>query len=181
MTDLLVLELVEKGYVTDQLVLTVGYDIDNLTDPVILKKYHGEITTDRYGRRVPKHAHGTENLDEATSSTKRIMEGMLSLYDRIINPDLLIRRITVVAAHLQREQDVMQEETYEQMDLFTDYEQKNKEKQEKEEERRKEKQIQKAILNVQKKYGKNALIKGMSLQEGATTMERNRQIGGHKA
>ena len=106
---------------------------------------------------------------------------MLSLYDRIINTDLLIRRITVVAAHLQREQDVMQEETYEQMDLFTDYEQKNKEKQEKEEERRKEKQIQKAILNVQKKYGKNALIKGMSLQEGATTMERNRQIGGHKA
>lgn len=106
---------------------------------------------------------------------------MLSLYDRIINPDLLIRRITVVAAHLQREQDVMQVETYEQMDLFTDYEQKNKEKQEKEEERRKEKQIQKAILNVQKKYGKNALIKGMSLQEGATTMERNRQIGGHKA
>ena len=181
MTDLLVLELVEKGYVTDQLVLTIGYDIDNLTDPVILKKYHGEITTDRYGRRVPKHAHGTENLEEATSSTKRIMEGMLSLYDRIINPDLLIRRITVVAAHLQREQDVMQEETYEQMDLFTDYEQKNKEKQEKEEERRKEKQIQKAILNVQKKYGKNALIKGMSLQEGATTMERNRQIGGHKA
>ena len=181
MTDLLVLELVEKGYVTDQLVLTIGYDIDNLTDPVILKKYHGEITTDRYGRRVPKHAHGTENLDEATSSTKRIMEGMLSLYDRIINPDLLIRRITVVAAHLQREQDVMQEETYEQMDLFTDYEQKNKEKQEKEEERRKEKQIQKAILNVQKKYGKNALIKGMNLQEGATTMERNRQIGGHKA
>ena len=181
MTDLLVLELVEKGYVTDQLVLTIGYDIDNLTDPVILKKYHGEITTDRYGRRVPKHAHGTENLEEATSSTKRIMEGMLSLYDRIINPDLLIRRITVVAAHLQREQDVMQEETYEQMDLFTDYEQKNKEKQEKEEERRKEKQIQKAILNVQKKYGKNALIKGMSLQKGATTMERNRQIGGHKA
>ena len=106
---------------------------------------------------------------------------MLSLYDRIINPDLLIRRITVVAAHLQREQDVMQEEIYEQMDLFTDYEQKNKEKQEKEEERRKEKQIQKAILNVQKKYGKNALIKGMNLQEGATTMERNRQIGGHKA
>ena len=181
LTDLLVLELVEKGYVTDQLVLTIGYDIDNLTDPVILKKYHGEITTDRYGRRVPKHAHGTENLEEATSSTKRIMEGMLSLYDRIINPDLLIRRITVVAAHLQREQDVMQEETYEQMDLFTDYEQKNKEKQEKEEERRKEKQIQKAILNVQKKYGKNALIKGMNLQEGATTMERNRQIGGHKA
>ena len=87
MTDLLVLELVEKGYVTDQLVLTIGYDIDNLTDPVILKKYHGEITTDRYGRRVPKHAHGTENLEEATSSTKRIMEGMLSLYDRIINPD----------------------------------------------------------------------------------------------
>ena len=109
------------------------------------------------------------------------MEGMLSLYDRIINPDLLIRRITVVAAHLQREQDVMREETYEQMDLFTDYEQKNREKQEKEEERRKEKQIQKAILNVQKKYGKNALIKGMNLQEGATTMERNRQIGGHKA
>ena len=181
MTDLLVLELVEKGYVTDQLVLTIGYDIDNLTDPDILKKYHGEITTDRYGRRVPKHAHGTENLEEATSSTKRIMEGMLSLYDRIINPDLLIRRITVVAAHLQREQDVMQEETYEQMDLFTDYEQKNKEKQEKEEERRKEKQIQKAILNVQKKYGKNALIKGMSLQEGATTMERNRPIGGQHA
>lgn len=147
------LELVEKGYVTDQLVLTIGYDIDNLTDPVILKKYHGEITTDRYGRRVPKHAHDRKS-EEATSSTKRIMEGMLSLYDRIINPDLLIRRITVVAAHLQREQDVMQVETYEQMDLFTDYEQKNKEKQEKEEERRKEKQIQKAILNVQKNMAK---------------------------
>ena len=100
MTDLLVLDLVDKGLVTDQMVLTIGYDIDNLTDPAIRNKFHGEVTTDRYGRKVPKHAHGTANLPEYTSSTRMIMKAVEDLYDRIINPDLLVRRIYVVASRV---------------------------------------------------------------------------------
>lgn len=181
MTDLLVLDLVDKGLVTDQMVLTIGYDIDNLTDPAIRKKFHGEVTTDRYGRKVPKHAHGTANLPEYTSSTRMIMKAVEDLYDRIINPDLLVRRIYVVASRVIPEEEAKEKEVFEQMDLFTDYEALKKEKEQEQTELQKEKRIQHAILDLQKKFGKNAVLKGMNLEEGAMTRERNRQIGGHKA
>ena len=181
MTDQMVLELVEKKMVTDQMVLTIGYDRDNLIDDKIKENYHGEITTDRYGRKVPKHAHGTVNLDCPTSSTQMIMEAVLGLYDRIINPNLLLRRITVTANHLLDETQVVKEETYEQLDLFTDYAALEKEQEEKERQLSKERKLQEAMLSIKKKYGKNAILKGTNLQEGATAIERNRQIGGHKA
>ena len=181
MTDLLVLDLVEKKLVTDQMVLTVGYDIDNLTNAEIRNNYKGEITIDHYGRKVPKHAHGTANLDKPTSSTQIIMDAVMALYDRIINPKLLIRRITVVANHLMDETQMKKEEHFEQLNLFTDYTALEKERKEEEERLSRERKLQEAMLSVKKKFGKNAILKGMNLQEGATTMERNRQIGGHKA
>ena len=181
MTDLLVLDLVDKKLVTNQVVLTIGYDIENLTNPEIKKHYHGEVTIDGYGRRVPKHAHGTANLSGYTSSTKEITEAMLALYDRIVNPLLLIRRVTVVAAGLQSEKDVNQTTAYEQLDLFTDYAAREQEEALQKQERERERALQEAMLSVKKRYGKNAMLKGMNLKEGATAKERNAQIGGHKA
>ena len=176
MTELLTLELVEKNLVTSQIVLTIGYDIDNLTDQYISNTYKGEITVDRYGRKVPKHAHGTINIDHKTSSTKIIMEATMELYDRIIDNRLLVRRINITANNVVNEFIAESTKEYEQIDLFTDYKQKEKKYKEEQD----EKQLQKAMLNIKKKYGKNAIIKGMNLQEGATTIERNGQIGGHK-
>jgi DNA polymerase V len=181
MTDLLVLDMVDKGLVTDQMVLTVGYDVESLSNPEIRKKYRGEVTRDYYGRQVPKHAHGTANLPFPTSSTKIIMDAVTQLYDRIVNPDLLVRRVNVCASRIIAESAVSAEENYEQMDLFTDYEALEQKRKEEQEELAKEKRIQHAILDIQKKYGKNALLKGMNLEEGAMTKERNGQIGGHKA
>ncbi|MBR3811235.1 MAG: DNA methylase [Agathobacter sp.] len=181
MTDLLVLDLVDKGLLTDQIVLTIGYDIDNLTNPEIRKEYHGEITTDHYGRRVPKHAHGTVNLDTQTSSTKLIMSAVLDLFDRIVNPALLVRRINISACKVVPEYEKREIPAFEQMELFTDYALLEQQKAEEEKDLEKEKRIQQAILEVQKRYGKNALLKGMNLEEGATTRNRNEQIGGHKA
>ena len=181
MTDLLVLDLVEKKLVTDQMVLTIGYDIDNLTDARIRNSYKGEVTTDHYGRKVPKHAHGTANLNRQTSSTQIIIDAVMDLYDRIINPNLLIRRVTVVANHLVDESQVEETEQFEQLDLFTDYASLEKERKEEAERLSNERKLQEAMLSVKKKFGKNAILKGMNLQEGATTIERNRQIGGHKA
>lgn len=173
MTDLLVLDLVSKGLVTDQMVLTVGYDITN-----DLQNYKGTVTTDGYGRKVPKSAHGSINLGRQTSSTKIIIEAVTELYERIVDKNLLVRRMYVVANHIVLESNVT-EETSVQLDLFTDYEALNKQKQA--EELAREKEIQKAVLKIKKKYGKNAILKGMNLEEGATTIERNRQVGGHKA
>lgn len=181
MTDLLVLDLVEKGLVTNQIVLTIGYDIENLTNPEIRKKYKGEVTTDRYGRKTPKHAHGTINLDNCTSSTKIIINAAMKLYDRIINKNLLIRRINVVANHVINEKDIKIETAPEQLDIFTDYSELEKQKKEKEKELKKEKNMQKALIDIKNKFGKNAVFKGMNLQEGATAKDRNSQIGGHKA
>ena len=181
MTDLLVLDLVDKKLVTDQIVLTIGYDIENLADAKLKKKYQGEITIDRYGRRIPKHAHGTVNLDRQTSSTRIITDAVMGLYDRIVNPDLTLRRITVTANHLIEESEVKDVQQYEQMDLFTDYETLAQERKAEEERLAKERRLQEAMLSVKKKYGKNAILKGTNLQEGATAIERNRQIGGHKA
>ncbi len=181
MTDLLVLDLVDKGLVTDQMVLTVGYDIENLSNPEIKMKYHGPITTDHYGRQVPKHTHGTVNLSRQTSSTKLIIDAVMDLYTRIVDENLLIRRINITANHVVDENTVEKEKSYEQIDLFTDYEAKEKEKEEEDVTLLREKKMQLAILDIKKKYGKNAILKGTNLEEGAMTMERNKQIGGHKA
>ena len=181
MTDILVLDLVDKGLVTDQVVLTVGYDIDNLTNPDIRRKYKGEVTTDRYGRQVPKHAHGTANLSRATSSTRLITEAVMELYDRIVNPNLLIRRLNLTANHVVSEQSAQKKETYEQLTLFTDYEAREQQRRAEETELEKEKKMQQAVLDIKKKFGKNAILKGMNFEEGATTIQRNSQIGGHRA
>ncbi|MBD8915054.1 MAG: DNA methylase [Pseudobutyrivibrio sp.] len=181
MVDLQVLDLVDKGLMTDQVVLTIGYDIENLTDPKRRKAYHGEVTIDRYGRAVPKHAHGTTNLKGHTSSTIEITEKVMELYDRIVDPTLLVRRINMSVNHLEVESAVVQKEEYEQLDLFTDYAQKEEKDREERQMREREKNMQHAMIDIKKKYGKNAIIKGMNLQEGATACDRNRQIGGHKA
>lgn len=181
MTDLLVLDLVDKGLVTDQMVLTVGYDIENLTDPDISRNYRGEVTVDAYGRRVPKHAHGSVNLGKPTSSTKQILEAMMGLYERIVDKNLLVRRVTVTANHVAEERLTVREDGYEQLDLFTDYEAVQKQREEEKKALEREKRIQHALLDIKKKYGKNAVLKGMNLEEGAMTVERNNQIGGHKA
>ena len=182
MTELLALNLVDKGLVTDQLVLTIGYDIENLKDETIKKAYAGDVTTDHYGRKVPKHAHGSINLPRQTASTRLMMEAVMELFGRIMNPALLSRRINLTANHVIPEKDVKPvEETFEQMDLFTDYGAREKKRQQEEAELAKEKKMQKAVLDIQKKFGKNAVLKGMNLQEGGTTIERNGQVGGHRA
>ena len=181
MTDLLVLDLVDKGLVMDQIVLTVGYDIENLSNPEISKSYQGSITTDHYGRKIPKHAHGTANLGRQTSSTKLIMDAVMELYDRIVDKKLLVRRINITANHVVDESSVVKADSFEQLDLFTDYEAVQKKRAEEEATLEREKRMQQAVLSIKKKFGKNAILKGMNLEEGATTVDRNRQIGGHKA
>lgn len=182
MTDLLVLDLVEKGLVTDQIVLTVGYDIENLTDPKRSRRYKGEVKTDHYGRRVPKEAHGTATLGEYTSSTRKITDATMELYDRIVNPDLLVRRMYISANRLVHEREAKGKDTLtEQMNMFVDYEQVREEREHEMAELQREKQMQTAIIDIKRKFGKNAILKGMNLEEGATAKDRNSQIGGHKA
>lgn len=180
MADLLVLELVEKGLETNQMVLTIGYDIENIADEKRRKAYHGAVETDRYGRKIPKHAHGSVNLTEYTSSTRKITDKVMELYHAIINDTLLIRRINLTANHIRKVKQE-KEQVYEQMDLFTDYQALEAERAREEEALKKEKKMQEAMLSIKKKYGKNAILRGTNLTEGATAMERNRQIGGHKA
>ena len=181
MTDLMVLDLVDKRLVTDQIVLTVGYDIENLTDSKQRGKYKGAVTVDRYGRKVPKHAHGTTNLKKQTSSTRLITEAVLELYDRIADKSLLIRRINITANKLVDESAISDTVEFEQLDLFTDYQAREKEEAKEEADLEREKRMQRAMLDIKKKFGKNAILKGMNLQEGATAKDRNEQIGGHKA
>ena len=181
MTDLLVLDLVEKGLVTDQLILYIGYDAESLRDPKIRKLYKGAVKTDHYGRSVPKHANGTVNLEKHCSSSKIIERAVAELYDKIVNKDLLIRRITITANHVVAEKSLENKYKYEQLDLFTDYAAIQKEREEYLNAQKRENSIQRAIIDIKKRYGKNAVIKGMNLLEGATTIVRNRQIGGHKA
>lgn len=181
MADMLALDLVDKGLVTDQIVLTIGYDIENLQDAKRAKTYRGEITSDHYGRKVPKHAHGTKNLTRMTSSSKLITRAAQELYDSIVNPNLLIRRIYITANHVIKEGQAVKEASFEQLDLFTDYTALFKARKKEQEELLKERKLQEAMLSVKKKYGKNAMLKGTNLREEATTKERNEQIGGHKA
>ena len=175
MTELLTLDLVSKRLVTNQIVLTIGYDIENLKDFNLKNLYRGEVTTDRYGRKVPKHAHGTINLDHKTSSTKTITKAVMELYERIMDKRLLARRIYVVANNVIDEETVEKEKLYEQIDLFSDY----KKKEEEVRNEKIEKNLQRAMIDIKNKYGKNAILKGMNLQEAGTTIDRNSQIGGH--
>ena len=182
MADLLVLDLVDKGLVTDQIVVTVGYDIENLTDPERSKKYHGAIVKDHYGRQIPKHAHGTANLDGHTSSTKKIMCAASELFDRIVDKDLLVRRLNIVANHVMPEADAPKKnDSAVQLDLFTDYAAEEEKQKAEDAALERERKIQAATLAIKKKYGKNAILKAMNLEEGATAKDRNAQIGGHKA
>ena len=178
MTESLVIDLVKKDLLTDQMVLTVGYDIENLSGG---KQDSFEVDTDRYGRKVPKSAHGSINLKRKTSSTKLIVEAVMELFDSIVNERLLVRRMYVVANHVTAGEEKIEQPKYEQLDLFTDYEARDASVQKEEAALEKEKKMQKAILALQEKFGKNAVLKGMNLQEGATANERNAMIGGHKA
>jgi len=181
MTDLLVLDLVDKGLVTNQMVLTIGYDIQNITDPEIRKSYKGEVTTDSYGRKKPKHAHGTANLKNFTSSTRLITNAVIELCERIMDKKLLVRRINITANNVIDEKSAKNKEIPEQLDIFTDYAALEKERKQEEAMLNKERNIQKTVIDIKKKFGKNAVIKGMNLEEGATAVQRNSQIGGHRA
>lgn len=181
MTDLMVLDLVDKGLVTNQIVLTIGYDIENITDKNRSQSYKGTVTTNYYGKKVPKPAHGTTNLPKQTSSTTLITNAVMELYDKIVNKKLLIRRINIVANKLVDEHSVKNANKYEQLDLFTDYEILKKQREKENAESEREKRMQNTILDIKKKFGKNAILKGMNLQKGATAKDRNNQIGGHKA
>lgn len=181
MADMLALDLVDKRLVTDQIVLTIGYDVENLMKKETASAYKGEVTIDRYGRRVPKHAHGTANLTKKTSSARQITDAVLELYEGIVNPKLLIRRVTLVANRVVDEDEAKEARPFTQMELFTDYEALERENRREEETRQKERKMQEAMLSVKKRYGKNAILKGMNLEEGATAKDRNGRIGGHKA
>ena len=182
MADMLSLDLVDKSLVTDQLTVTVGYDIENLTDPNRRAKYQGAIVKDGYGRQIPKHSHGTINLDGHTSSTRKIMCAAAELFDRIADHSLLIRRLNVTANHLIPEADVPKKNGgYEQLDLFTDYAAQDAEREQEQQELERELKMQKALLSIKKRFGKNAILRGMNYEDGATAKDRNEQIGGHKA
>lgn len=179
MTELLSLDLVDKGLMTDQMVLTVGYDAENLTDYNRRRLYHGEITQDRYGRAVPKNAHGTANIGEYTSSTRKLVTAVLELYERVVDPNLLIRRIYITANRVKGEGDIPPAAP-EQLCLFTDYAAQERQKAQEQAELVRERKMQQTVLAIKKKFGKNAILKGMNLEEGSTAIERNGQIGGHK-
>ena len=181
MTDLLVFDLVAKGLVTDQMVLTLGYDIENLTNPEISGAYTGEVTLDQYSRKTPKQAHGTINLEQQTSSTMLIMDAMMELFDRIADENLLVRRINITANRLVDESSIVKKASVEQLDFFTDYTEVKQKNAEQAALLEREKTIQETVIKIKNKFGKNSVLKGMNLEEGATTTDRNRQIGGHKA
>jgi DNA polymerase V len=184
MADMLALDLVDKRMVTDQIVLTVGYDIENLSDSARRKAYRGAVTTDRYGREVPKHAHGTANIGRHTASAKLIIEAALKLFDEIVDDKLLVRRLNITANHVMGENDercTKQAALMEQLDLFTDYASVEQEREQEKTALERERKMQQAMLDIKKRYGKNAILKGMNLEEGATAKDRNSQIGGHRA
>ena len=182
MADGLSMDLLRKGLLTDQVVLDVGYDVENLNDPKRAARYKGPIVADWYGRQVPKGVHGSQNLGRQTASTNLIMSAVRDIYDRIVDKELLVRRFNIAVMHLvaENEASAVDEEPV-QMDLFTDYEALEREKQVQEAELEKERSMQKALLGIKDKYGKNAIVRGLNMEEGATAMERNKQVGGHKA
>ena len=182
MADLLSLDLVSKRLVTNQLVVTIGYDRENLSTPDQKKQYHGEVTKDHYGREIPKHSHGTQNLERYTSSTKMIVGAATELFDRIVDKNLLVRRLNIVAAHVIPESEAPKKEPgFEQLDLFTDYAAEQAKQEKEDAALARERKRQEAVLAIKKKFGKNAILRGMNLEDGATARDRNSQIGGHKA
>ncbi|MBP5196618.1 MAG: DNA methylase [Bacteroidaceae bacterium] len=181
MADGMALKLVDRHLVTDQLVLTINYDRENLTNPDIHNRYDGEVTTDHYGRQVPKHGHGTARMELPTSSSAEIIDAFLALYDRIVNPILLVRRLTLTVNNVVRENNVSTVHEPVQLDLFTDYAAEEQQKKEIAKRQKKERSIQEARLKIKRRFGKNAILKGINFEEGATARERNAQIGGHKA
>lgn len=181
MADNLALDLVSKKLVTDQLVLVIGYDIENLTDINRRRSYKGEIKTDFYGRKVPKHARGTANIGRQTSSTRLIMQAATEAYDRITDKSLLVRRINITANHIVSEDTVDTTPQHEQLTFFENFEEKERRRVKEERELERERRVQDALVSIKHKYGKNAILKGMNFKEGATAKDRNRQIGGHKA
>ena len=178
MADTIALDLVDKKLLTDQLTLTIGYDTESLTDRAVRERYQGKITTNRYGKQVPAHAHGTTSMERPTSSGKMLMEKVGELYDRIVNPDLLVRRINLSANHLVHESDSRLSSQAVQLNLFT-YSEELEKRQKLQEELAKERRRQEAVLQIKKKFGKNAILKGLNFADGATQRERNQQIGGH--
>lgn len=182
MADLLSLDLVSKRLVTDQLVITIGYDRENLATADQKKQYHGEVTKDHYGREIPKHSHGTQNLERYTSSTKLIVNAATELFEKIADKTLLVRRLNIVACHVISEKDAPKREAgFEQLNLFTDYAAEQEKREKEDAALARERKRQEAVLAIKKKFGKNAILKGMNLEEGATAKDRNSQIGGHKA
>ena len=181
MADQLSMDLVRKGLYTDQVVLNVSYDVDNLKGDNAAR-FHGEVVTDWYGRQLPKGVHGSQNLDRYTCSTRRIMDAATAIYDRIVDTSLLVRRFSIAVMHLIPQTELAEKEPeFEQMSLFVDYEARDRERAAEEEALAKENKVQKALLNIRDRYGKNAIVRGLNLKEGATGMDRNGQIGGHKA
>lgn len=174
MTDNVSFALTRKGLVTDQLVLEIGYDTSNL------KFYDGEITEDRYGRKIPKHAHGTIRLDRFSSTSSVLRKYIIELFDRIINRDLYVRRVYVIAGNVKNKESIKNQKVYEQIDLFTDYEAKDKDALEEEKFIEKDNNLQEVLLDIKNKFGKNSIVKGMNLEEGGTAIERNGQVGGHR-
>ena len=179
MSDALSLELASKNLVTDQLTATLVYDRTSLDDPNAAVEYHGELETDWYGRLLPKHAHGTENLGSFTASTRILDEAAMRLYDRIVNPHLLLRKIYITAGHVKKSEDAAG--GFHQMSLFSDYGAAGRKNEAEEKQKKREQLLQHAVLDLKDRYGKNAVLKGMDLEDGATAIERNSQIGGHKA
>ncbi len=181
MVEMIALELVSKRMMTNMIVITIGYDRESLKDKSVASQYKGEITRDYYGRSVPKHAHGTTNLPEYTSSTKLMTDAVEELYLSIVNPTLLIRRINITACKLAYEDRIAGKQQPRQLDLFLDNEKTLQEEHERSARRKKERRIQEAQLAIKRKFGKNAILRGLNLAEGATAKDRNQQIGGHKA
>jgi len=181
MTDLLSLNLVSKKLVTNQIVLTISYDVDNLTNPDIRDNYIGEITLDYYGRRVPKPSHGTIRIEHHTSSAKIITNKVMELYKKITNKDLLVRRINIAFNNLINEEEIKNKVIYEQCNIFTDYNKLEIEKEKQKEDEIKERELQNVIINIKNKYGKNAILRGMNYLKDGRTIERNQQIGGHRS
>ena len=179
MADEMSMNLVKHHLVTNQIVLTIGYDAENITNPN--KRYTGPVTTDYYGRQVPKHAHGTANLDSYTSSTKEITKAAADLFAKIVDPKLLIRHINITVNRVINEESADKHVKPEQLDLFTDYEEKANQDKKKVKLLAKERKMQEALLGIKEKFGKNAILKGLNFEDGATAKERNQQIGGHKA
>ena len=179
MADALSLDLADKGLVTDQLTLTVGYDVENLRRDDIMQSYKGKIKLDRYGRAVPVHAHGTANLAAPVSSSRLITEAAAELFDRITDERLLVRRLTICANRVVPAGAVREEQ--QQLDFFTDFEEEERRLSAEKAELQRENSLQLAMLRMKERYGKNAVLRGASLCDGATARSRNQQIGGHRA